>query len=220
MDLSLPFNHPGCSSRDHGRLAVGRTAPHSREDTDPEQNVAKDRGSEHPAGGREGKPGREGNPLAADVSVAGAAAGRGLCGPAAVPMMEAADHGRLDDPALIGTLHRSGLRGVLVEGEVCSGAVVVDEVVAQQATQVGLVQDDDVIEALAAQGADEAFDIGILPRGPRRRSSPRGSPGIGLGARTRPRRSHRGRAAGIGARCPTGTPPRAAGPSTGRWGRR
>ena len=68
-------------------------------------------------------------------------------------MMEPADHGRLDDPALIDALHCSGLRGVLVEGKVCSGTVVVDEVVAQQATQVGLVEDDDVIEALAAQGA-------------------------------------------------------------------
>jgi hypothetical protein len=82
--------------------------------------------------------------------------------------MEAADHGCLDDPALIAALHRSGLWGVLGEGEVCSGTVVVDEVVAQQATQVGRVEHHDVIEALAAQGADEAFDIGILPRGTRR----------------------------------------------------
>ena len=83
-------------------------------------------------------------------------------------MMKATDQGRLDDPALIAVLHRSGLRGVLVEGKVCSGTVVVDEVVAQQATQMGLVEDDDVIEALAAQGADEAFAIGILSRRPRR----------------------------------------------------
>ena len=53
-------------------------------------------------------------PLAADVSVAGAATGRGLCCPAAVPVMEAADHGCLDDPTLIEALHRSGLWGVLV----------------------------------------------------------------------------------------------------------
>ena len=84
-------------------------------------------------------------------------------------MMEAADHGRLDDPALVEALHRSGLRGVLLQGEVGSGTVVVDEVVAQQATQVGLVQHHDVVEALAAQGADEAFHVRILPRRPRRR---------------------------------------------------
>jgi hypothetical protein len=81
-------------------------------------------------------------------------------------MMKAADQGRLDDPALIAALHESGLRGVLVEGKVGSGTVVVDEVVAQQATQVGRVEDDDVIEALPAQGADEAFDMGFCQGGP------------------------------------------------------
>ena len=39
-------------------------------------------------------------------------------------------------------------------------------------------------------------------------------------ARTRPHTPHRGRAEGIAGRSPRGTPPRVAGPSTGRWGRR
>jgi hypothetical protein len=38
--------------------------------------------------------------------------------------VEAADHRRLDDLALIEALHRSGLWGVLAQGKVCSGAVV------------------------------------------------------------------------------------------------
>jgi hypothetical protein len=38
-----------------------------------------------------------------------------LCHQPAVPMMEAPDHGRLDDPALIRTLHESRLRGVLLQ---------------------------------------------------------------------------------------------------------
>jgi hypothetical protein len=71
-------------------------------------------------------------------------------------MMQASDHGRLDDPALVEVLHESRLRGVLVEGEVRSGTVVVDEVVAQLATQMGFVQHHHVVEALAAEGADEA----------------------------------------------------------------
>jgi hypothetical protein len=92
-----------CSRRNHGRLAVRHTAPWPR--------ICE---SEHQAGreGREAVAARA--PLAADVSVAGAAAGRGLSCPAAVPVMEAADHGCLDDPALIEALHRSGLWGVLV----------------------------------------------------------------------------------------------------------
>jgi len=44
-------------------------------------------------------------------------------------MMEAADQERLDDPAQVGTLHRSRLRGVLVQGEMGPDAVVVGKVV-------------------------------------------------------------------------------------------
>ena len=82
---------------------------------------------------------------------------------ACVPMMQASDHGYLDDAALVGVLHRSGLRCVLVQGEVCSGTVVVEEIVAQQATQVGVVQHHDVVETLTAEGADETFRVRILP---------------------------------------------------------
>jgi hypothetical protein len=84
-------------------------------------------------------------------------------------MMETADQGRLDDPALIDALHCSGLRCVLLQREVGPVTVVVGEVVSQQATQVGLVQHDHMIEALAAQGPDETFHVRILPRGPRGR---------------------------------------------------
>ena len=78
--------------------------------------------------------------------------------------MQASDHGYLDDTALAGALHRSGLGCVLVQSEVCSGTVVVEEILAQQPTQVGVVQHHDVVEALAAEGADEPFHVRILPR--------------------------------------------------------
>jgi hypothetical protein len=64
-------------------------------------------------------------------------------------------------PAVVGVVHESRLRGVLVEGEVRAGPVVVDEVPAQQATQMGFVPYHDVVEALAAQGPDEAFHVRI-----------------------------------------------------------
>ena len=51
--------------------------------------------------------------------------------------------------------------------EVGPVAVVVGQVVTQQATEMRPVQHHDVVEALAAQGPDETFDIGILPRDPR-----------------------------------------------------
>jgi hypothetical protein len=96
-------------------------------------------------------------------------AGRTLRRLPRVAMMEAADHRGLDDPAFVKALHRSWLRGVLLQGQVCSGPVVVDEVLAQQATQMGFVQHHDVVETLAAEGADEPFHVRILPRRPRRR---------------------------------------------------
>jgi hypothetical protein len=58
-------------------------------------------------------------------------AGTILRSPPRVAMMEAADHGRLDDSAFVESLHRSWLRGVLRQGEVCAGPVVVEEVLAQ-----------------------------------------------------------------------------------------
>jgi hypothetical protein len=85
---------------------------------------------------------------------------------ARVTMMEASDHGGLDNPAVVKVLHRSWLRGVLLQGEVCPGPVVVDEVPAQQATQMGFVQHHDVVETLAAEGADEPFHVRILTRRP------------------------------------------------------
>ena len=84
-------------------------------------------------------------------------------------MMEAADHGRLNDPALVEALHRSRVRSVFGEGEVGPGTVVVGEVRVQQAVEVDFVHHHDVAEALAAQGANEAFHVRILPRRPRRR---------------------------------------------------
>jgi hypothetical protein len=78
-------------------------------------------------------------------------------------MMEAADHGHLDDLAFVKALHPSWLRGVLRQGEVGAGPMLVDEVLAQYAAQMGFVQHHDVVEALAAEGADEPFHVGILP---------------------------------------------------------
>ena len=131
-----------------GWRSGGRPSP--GEDTDREQNVAKDREPDTRLAGGEGDAGREGNPVAIDVSIAGAATGRRRCGQAGVPMMEAADPGRRDDAAPVGTLHRSGLRGVLAEGPVSPGLVVVREIGAQHAAQVGVAQHHHVVEAFAA----------------------------------------------------------------------
>lgn len=41
--------------------------------------------------------------------------------------------------------------------------MVVSEVGVQKAFQVAVVEDDDVIEALTPNRADQSFDMGILP---------------------------------------------------------
>ena len=43
--------------------------------------------------------------------------------------------------------------------------VVVGEVGTQEPAQMGLIENEEVVEALAAEGPDEAFHVGILPRG-------------------------------------------------------
>ena len=56
-----------------------------------------------------------------------------------VTMMQPADHRERDDLSPIGGLGRAELRGVLAEREVGSGAVIVLEVLAQDALQVPVV---------------------------------------------------------------------------------
>ena len=80
-------------------------------------------------------------------------------------MMEAAGHGRLDDLAFAKTLHPSWLRGVLLQGEVGAGPVVVRCGTRAAGAADGFLQHHHVVEALAAEGADEPFHVGILPRG-------------------------------------------------------
>ena len=70
-------------------------------------------------------------------------------------MVEAADEGQGDDAALIGWLDEAQLGRVLVESEVRARGVVVAEVAAQTPTEVPFVEDDDVIEDLAADGANK-----------------------------------------------------------------
>jgi hypothetical protein len=45
--------------------------------------------------------------------------------------------------------------------------IVIGHVGAQEPAEVAFIEHEDVVEALAAQGPDQTFDIGILPRRPR-----------------------------------------------------
>ena len=52
---------------------------------------------------------------------------------------------------------------ILVESEVCARGMVVAEVTAQTPAEVSLVEDDNVIEDFAANGAYHALDERVLP---------------------------------------------------------
>ena len=83
-------------------------------------------------------------------------------------MVQPADHREGDDLPLIGGLALAGLGGVLIEREVGPGSVIVLEGIAQDAPQVLLSENDDVVEAVPPKGTDHALAVRILPRGPRR----------------------------------------------------
>jgi len=71
--------------------------------------------------------------------------------------------GAVQRRALRGWLDGARLGSILLEREMRARAVVVADVAVQTATEVSLIQDDHMVEELAADGADHAFDQGILP---------------------------------------------------------
>ena len=77
-------------------------------------------------------------------------------------MVQAADFCDLPDLAGCGKLERPEVRGVLVEREVGARLMVRDEVTGQDSAQVSLAQDENMVEALAPDRADQAFRERIL----------------------------------------------------------
>ncbi len=102
---------------------------------------------------------REASIAAGDVTASG--------GAALVPMVEPAEDRQRDDCCSAFRLVDFSTVGcVLAEGQVGPGLVVVDAIGAEQAPSMSLVEDDDVVEQLSPDGADDAFGEGVLPRRP------------------------------------------------------
>ena len=88
-------------------------------------------------------------------------------GAALVPIVEPAEDRQRDDRcSAFRSVDFSTVGCVLAEGQVGTGLVVVDAIGAEQAPGMSLVEDDDVVEHLSPDGADDAFGEGVLPRGP------------------------------------------------------
>jgi hypothetical protein len=78
-----------------------------------------------------------------------------------VAMMKTADFGNLHDHAHLRSLDWPPIWRILLEREVSSRRVIVREVARQEPAQMAFAQDEDVIEALAPDRADEPFREGV-----------------------------------------------------------
>ena len=80
-----------------------------------------------------------------------------------VAMVQTAHLGERDDLAILRTLHWSWFRGIFVQAQMGPTQVVVGKVGFEQAVQVSFIEHDDVVQALAADRADQPFDVRRLP---------------------------------------------------------
>src|SRR5437899_11343912 len=78
-------------------------------------------------------------------------------------MVEATDFANRDDLAEFRPLNWAAVGCILVEREVSARPVVVREVAGEGAAQVPFAEDEDVIQTLAPNRADEPLREGILP---------------------------------------------------------
>ena len=78
-------------------------------------------------------------------------------------MVEATDFANRDHFAEFRPLNWAAMGRILVEREVSTRPVVVREVASQGTAQVLFAKDDDVIQTLAPDGADEPLREGVLP---------------------------------------------------------
>ena len=78
-------------------------------------------------------------------------------------MVEAADFSNGNDRSKLRWLHRSSFRGVFSQREVRPGLVIIRDKHLHMLVQRSLVEDDHMIQALAAYRADDALDVSSLP---------------------------------------------------------
>jgi len=78
--------------------------------------------------------------------------------------MQATNFRNCEDRAERCRLDAPSIRSVLLEGKVSAGAVIVREVRREDSSKVTLAENDDMVQALAANRADKSLREGILPR--------------------------------------------------------
>ena len=89
--------------------------------------------------------------------------GVGLRREADVAMMQATDFRNLHDSARVGEFDWPDIRRILVEREMRARPVIVGEVTDEGAAEMPFAQDQNVVQTLGSDGADEPFREGVLP---------------------------------------------------------
>src|SRR5437879_4164976 len=78
-------------------------------------------------------------------------------------MVESADTGQRNDAAALWWCDGARIGSIFLKGEVRARAVVVAEIAAETPKEMSLVQDDHMVEELAADRADHALGERVLP---------------------------------------------------------
>ena len=86
-----------------------------------------------------------------------------LCGAALVPMMESADFWHRNNSPHVRRLDGARNRRVLLQSQVRPAPMIVVHETLQVTVQAPFAEHDYVVQALAANGADDPFDISSLP---------------------------------------------------------
>ncbi len=82
-----------------------------------------------------------------------------------VMMVKSTDVGKFDDLTQFCRFDGARIRSVHLQRAVNPPPMVVVEVACKESLEVALIEDNEMVKALAADGADEALDVWRLPRG-------------------------------------------------------
>ena len=78
--------------------------------------------------------------------------------------MKAAQHRYRDDPARLRRLDPPGLRSIFFQCQMYAAPMIIFQECLEMPVQTSLVEDDQVIQALAANGTDHTLHVSALPR--------------------------------------------------------
>ena len=83
-------------------------------------------------------------------------------------MVQTTDFGHLNDFAGSRRLYSSRLRSILPQRQMSSPVMVIGAIRRKRATERSFAEDNEVVQTLAANRANEPFHVSSLPRRPRR----------------------------------------------------